>query len=109
MTFRLHKYCSISFRLHRFDKLILGSVLISFLTPNAASPQLNNLRFKRFGTEYGFSSYRVPAIFQDKKGFMWFATENGVQQYDGYAFRIFKPVDLDFHAGVQLLPIDHRG
>ena len=29
---------------------------------------------------------------QDKKGFMWLATWNGLVRYDGYSYYTFKPV-----------------
>ena len=28
---------------------------------------------------------------KDRSGFMWVGTENGMNRYDGYAFRIYRP------------------
>ncbi|GAB3702543.1 hybrid sensor histidine kinase/response regulator transcription factor [Spirosoma flavus] len=33
----------------------------------------------------------VPAIVQDKRGFIWMATRDGLARYDGYSFRVFQP------------------
>ena len=30
-------------------------------------------------------------ILQDSRGFMWFGTEDGLNRYDGYTFKIYKP------------------
>ncbi len=37
----------------------------------------------------------VSSIIQDRAGFMWFATKDGLNRYDGYSFRVFRndPVD----------------
>ncbi|GAB3987501.1 hybrid sensor histidine kinase/response regulator transcription factor [Spirosoma daeguense] len=33
----------------------------------------------------------VPAIVQDKRGFIWMATRDGLARYDGYTFKVFQP------------------
>lgn len=38
----------------------------------------------------GLSNNSVRCIFQDKKGFMWFGTFDGLNRYDGYNFKIFR-------------------
>jgi signal transduction histidine kinase/CheY-like chemotaxis protein/ligand-binding sensor domain-containing protein len=47
-------------------------------------------KFKRLGTANGLSQGHVSAIVKDRKGFMWFATDGGVNKYDGYRFTIYK-------------------
>jgi ligand-binding sensor domain-containing protein/serine phosphatase RsbU (regulator of sigma subunit) len=49
----------------------------------------SDLRFKRLSIEDGLSQSRVFAIDQDSKGFIWVATEDGLNRYDGYEFTIF--------------------
>ena len=39
----------------------------------------------------GVSSSHITQLLQDKRGFMWFATWNGLCRYDGYEFQTFKP------------------
>lgn len=42
------------------------------------------------GIEQGLSNNSVRSIYQDKKGFMWFCTYDGLNRYDGYGFKIFR-------------------
>lgn len=37
----------------------------------------------------GLSNNTVRCILQDSRGFLWFGTENGLNLYDGYAFKIY--------------------
>lgn len=41
----------------------------------------------------------VNSIAQDKQGFMWFATQDGLNRYDGKNFRIYKH-DPDDHTSL---------
>jgi signal transduction histidine kinase/ligand-binding sensor domain-containing protein len=43
-----------------------------------------NPAFTRITTEQGLSDGRVIVVVQDQAGFMWFATTNGLDRYDGY-------------------------
>ena len=49
-----------------------------------------DIRFERLTSEQGLSMSVVNSIAQDKQGFMWFATQDGLNRYDGKSFRIFK-------------------
>src|SRR5258706_6324818 len=49
------------------------------------------LRFDHLNIEQGLSQSSVNVIFQDSRGFMWFGTQDGLNRYDGYAFKIYKP------------------
>lgn len=49
------------------------------------------LRFDHITIEQGLSQSSVTAIFQDSRGFMWFGTQDGLNRYDGYTFKTFKP------------------
>jgi len=45
--------------------------------------------FKHLTIEDGLSQSYPLAIEQDSKGFMWFATMNGLNKYDGYSFTVY--------------------
>src|SRR5918995_6167373 len=59
----------------------------------ASLPQICNcvLRFDHISIEQGLSQSSVKVIFQDRRGFLWFGTEDGLNRYDGYTFKIYKP------------------
>ncbi len=50
------------------------------------------LRFERIGNQQGLSQSTVLKIFQDKKGFIWFATRDGLNKYDGYNFTVYRHI-----------------
>ena len=48
-----------------------------------------------FDDRSGLSHWRVSGIVQDRQGFIWFATWNGLNRFDGYEFRQVKPMPGD--------------
>ncbi len=44
---------------------------------------------KRLGVEDGMSSNYVVSVTQDKKGYLWIATESGLNRFDGRQFNIY--------------------
>ncbi len=63
----------------------LGAVLAaaSFAQPAA-------VRFDRLGLEDGLPQSTVMATLQDRQGFLWVGTEDGLGRYDGYDFETFR-------------------
>lgn len=55
-----------------------------------AHAQDASLKFKHLGIADGLSQSSAYCLFQDKKGFIWIGTTDGLSRYDGYAFRHFK-------------------
>lgn len=55
---------------------------------NAAS--LPAHKFTKYSSEDGLEEYIIQNIMQDHRGLMWFATWDGLYNYDGYRFRRFK-------------------
>lgn len=47
-------------------------------------------RFRRLTTEQGLSQSHVSAILKGSRGFMWFATEDGLNRFDGYKYTHYK-------------------
>lgn len=55
-------------------------------------PPMNGaLRFERLGLEEGLSQSAVHTILQDRFGFLWIGTEDGLNRYDGHTFSILRP------------------
>ncbi len=73
--------------------VILLLLLISL--PHITSAQNPTFRFERIGISDGLSQGSINAIIQDRYGFMWFATEDGLNRYDGYNFKIFRNTSPD--------------
>ncbi|OJW59611.1 MAG: hypothetical protein BGO55_21765 [Sphingobacteriales bacterium 50-39] len=48
------------------------------------------VRFEQVGINEGLSQSTVTCILQDRKGFIWFGTKDGLNKYDGYRFTVFK-------------------
>jgi signal transduction histidine kinase/ligand-binding sensor domain-containing protein/DNA-binding response OmpR family regulator len=68
----------------------IGKVLILlFFLSTSISAQSPKVKFERLSTEHGLSHSSVYCIFQDRKGFLWFGTENGLNRYDGYQFTTY--------------------
>jgi ligand-binding sensor domain-containing protein len=51
--------------------------------------QAPNLRFDRLSAGDGLSYSFTTSIVQDRQGFMWFGTRYGLNQFDGFAFKVF--------------------
>jgi ligand-binding sensor domain-containing protein/signal transduction histidine kinase len=49
----------------------------------------DDIRFSRLTTAQGLSQTQVAQIVQDDQGFVWFGTQDGLDRYDGYEFRVF--------------------
>ncbi|MBL8399062.1 MAG: response regulator [Candidatus Accumulibacter sp.] len=48
-------------------------------------------RFEHVTMSHGLSNGNVEAIFQDRQGFTWFGTGAGLDRYDGYRIKTYRP------------------
>nr|HPM13651.1 hypothetical protein [Bacteroidales bacterium] len=71
-------------------KRILFLIYIACISFNL-SAQRSTLMFENVSMVDGLSQICVNDIMQDTTGFLWFATQDGLNMYDGYTFRVFKP------------------
>ncbi|PQV48946.1 two component regulator with propeller domain [Jejuia pallidilutea] len=69
-----------------------------FLLCNLLCAQFNNLKFENLDTTEGLSSSTCFEIFQDKEGFLWFGTIDGLNKYNGYEFEVFRSILNDPHS-----------
>ena len=46
--------------------------------------------FEKITTQQGLSDNAVYKILQDKQGFLWFITANGLSRFDGYSFKVYQ-------------------
>ncbi|MDB5121495.1 MAG: histidine kinase [Sphingobacteriales bacterium] len=68
---------------------LLFLILIPFAFFGAYAQNIN-LKFKHIGLEEGLSQTNVICIHQDRQGFMWFGTRDGLNRYDGNKFKIYR-------------------
>ena len=66
--------------------LLLLSMLVAL--PSRAKDAAHYY-FRTVDIRNGLSQNSVNQIFQDKKGFMWFGTKDGLNRYDGLSFRVY--------------------
>ncbi|WP_299098230.1 two-component regulator propeller domain-containing protein [uncultured Winogradskyella sp.] len=70
--------------------ICLISVIIILFTQYAYTQN-----FERISNSEGFNQNTVNAIAQDKYGFLWYATPNGLIRYDGYEFKTYSAQSKD--------------
>lgn len=46
--------------------------------------------FRHLKVENGLSNNNVKTILKDSEGFLWIGTENGLNRYDGYSFKVYR-------------------
>ncbi len=64
-------------------------LLLSLLA--ASGPVFSQgIYFRQLGKQQGLSQNTVFDITQDDHGFMWFATRDGLNRYDGYSMKVFR-------------------
>ena len=54
------------------------------------SGKAHDLYFRHYTNKQGLSHNTVYCALQDKKGFMWFGTDDGLNRFDGHQFRIYR-------------------
>ena len=70
--------------------------MVLLLLPFPAHAQNSGvIGFRRLSVDDGLSQSTVNCITQDRQGFLWFGTQDGLNKYDGYSFQIFRKVPGD--------------
>jgi PAS domain S-box-containing protein len=79
------------------SNLFKAAVISLLLAPLcfARPAGIKNIKFYYFTVDQGLSQNTIQCILQDKRGFMWFGTMNGLNRFDGYKFTIFQPDAVD--------------
>lgn len=74
---RIRPYCLLLFCLLQSCHFLLNA-------------QLPAVKFTHLTNMDGLSQSSVQAILKDKYGFMWFGTQDGLNRYDGYTFKVYR-------------------
>ena len=72
--------------------LALCSVLFAH---SALAAPARPIRFDRLSLEEGLSQSTVQDVLQDSQGYIWLATEDGLNRYDGLSFKVYRRDPMD--------------
>lgn len=73
-------------------------ILLLLVFAKAIIVNADNIRFEQLSIQDGLSQVCVNSIIQDENGYMWFATNDGLNRFDGYEFTVYKPNSGDKHS-----------
>jgi len=89
------------------------SILILALGSGAAAQSFPGLQFNHLTTEGGLSSNTTTCLTEDKLGFIWIGTDNGLNRCDGYRVKQYFHHDADSNSlvfsDIQTLYCDRKG
>ncbi|MCP4155748.1 MAG: histidine kinase, partial [bacterium] len=74
-----------------FRKMILpvwGFLML--LLPSVLYPGLSYFKFENLNIQKGLSHNTVGSILKDRRGFMWFGTNDGLNRYDGHRIIVYR-------------------
>jgi ligand-binding sensor domain-containing protein/signal transduction histidine kinase/DNA-binding response OmpR family regulator len=82
--------------------------------PGLVSAQVKNvIQFTHLTTANGLSQSSVVCILKDRYGFMWFGTQDGLNKYDGYKFKVYRNNPADKKSipnnNIRCMLEDHAG
>lgn len=69
-------------------------LVFGLISARALDAQPQRLRFERLSVSDGLPGL-VATMLQDRQGFLWIATNNGLARYDGLDFTVYRPDPLD--------------
>lgn len=68
----------------------ISFMLFNFTLLSATEEVIYNLKFKQLSALHSLPTNEVQKVYQDRDGFIWFATRNGLCQYNGYETTLYK-------------------
>ena len=77
-------------RISSSQKLLCVLFLIQFIVTSTVTADNNVIKFQHLTIENGLSQNSVLCVEQDRRGFLWFGTEDGLNRYDGYSYKVFR-------------------
>ncbi len=66
--------------------------------PASVAAQSPEIRFEHVSIDHGLSQNTVYAIVQDRLGFLWIGTGDGLNRYDGYSLEVLRSAPNDLNS-----------
>jgi signal transduction histidine kinase/ligand-binding sensor domain-containing protein len=92
--------------------LAAGTLLVSMANAQDV-PGIVKVRFRNYGTDQGMSQASALHMVRDKLGFLWIGTQDGLDRFDGYGFKVYKHIRGDPWSladnGIEALVADSDG
>lgn len=91
---------------------LCGLIVISSLFCQSVKSQIYQPELGQYSIESGLSQSTVTDITQDRQGFLWVGTQDGLNRFDGYQFRVYRDteksrVQLPSDYITRIVPTDH--
>ncbi len=77
---------SIPFYACQYGWMVCLNLFVFGILPSVSAQRAPHPSFRQYTTDDGLASPEVYHILQDKKDFIWIATDNGVSRFNGYEF-----------------------
>ncbi len=72
---------------------IIVSLLIICICHNIGLSQMGQPVFRHYTKDQGLPTNNINEICQDKAGYIWIATGEGLCRYDGYAYKNYHSIN----------------
>ncbi|MGL5152484.1 MAG: ligand-binding sensor domain-containing protein [Clostridium sp.] len=73
-----------------FSKVLIMFLFVNMLITCSKVNAYDKINFNNISIEEGLSQATVEAIVQDKKGYIWIGTNDGLNRYNGQEFKVYK-------------------
>ena len=79
-------------KIERLKSIVCAGLFLSFMLCTTA---VKAERVRLFTPDDGLSNSHITQIYQDSKGYIWIATENGLNKFNGYDFEVYLSIPDD--------------
>lgn len=70
--------------------ILMMNIKVNAFAESSKKEVDRNVNFKRITIDNGLSQSTIEDIFQDSKGYMWIATDDGLNKYNGVNFEVYR-------------------